>query len=295
MAVRPHGAFLIPHAAADGGFPLRLGLVGVACLLWGGWLQMSGWSVAWLLRLHAAPALLHETWAALSLLGFGWPLLILGVMHAGRRPWALALLAKAAFLAMITAQLPKLLWPHPRPSLVLEPAQLSVVGEPVLHSGSMPSGHALAAFAVLGAAWLVRRECPPDGRARRARWSLIWGVVWTLAALAAWSRVAVGAHWPADVFVGAGAGLWVAVLAWRWEQAQPWQSWFDRPRGRMALLAFLAVAGVAWCFTRTGYPSAQWLQWALAALAVLELARRLRRSHPGTEGPRPATTGAASA
>lgn len=259
----------------------------------GSLLQVSGWSNEWLLRAHALPVRLHETWAALTLLGFGWPLLILGVAHAGHRAGALALLLKAALLAIAATQLPKLLWPHPRPALVLDPSQLAIVGEPVMHSGSMPSGHALAVFAVLGAAWLSRRN-RLSGNFRMA-WAqgLGWLMAWALAGLVAWSRVAVGAHWPADVFVGAGVGLCVAVLAWRWECGRPWQAWFERRAGRQALVMFLVVACVAWALTRTGYPSVQWLQWALAALALLEAVRRLRgpASVVGRGGP--ARSGAA--
>jgi len=255
------------------------GLLAIAAVLVtvGVALQVSGWSREWLVQAHAAPALLQDTWAALTVLGFGWPLLILGVVMSGQRAYALALLAKTTLLAMGCSQLPKLLWPHPRPSLVLDPGQLAIVGEPVIHTGSMPSGHALAAFAVLAAVSMSRRAQPQVPRWAAYVHRLGWMLAWSLVALVAWSRVAVGAHWPADVFVGAGVGLCVAVIAWHWECMLPWQGWFERRVGRRALVVFLVAACVAWVFTRTGYPSVQWLQWALASLALLEAARRLRQ------------------
>ena len=40
--------------------------------------------------------------------------------------------------------------------------------------------------------------------------------------MVAFSRVVVGAHWPADVLAGLGLGIWIAWLAQRWEW---WWSW----------------------------------------------------------------------
>ena len=266
-----------PDRLAVGAAPVRLMVLGSGLFSCGVALQVSGLSREWMQWVHDGEAWLHESWAAVTLLGFGWPLLIFGVVHAQRRTDAMAALVKAALLAMLATQVPKLLWPHPRPAMVLEPGQLSLVGEAVVHSGSMPSGHALAAFAVLGAAWLSR---PGQGRPLGG-WVWAWGGALALALLVAWSRVAVGAHWPADVLVGAGAGLVVAWLAWRWEQHRPWRSWFDRRLGHWTLVGFLVLAAVAWYFTRTGYPSANGLQLATALLALIEAVRRAWWCQPG--------------
>ncbi|MBI4227659.1 MAG: phosphatase PAP2 family protein [Candidatus Omnitrophica bacterium] len=58
---------------------------------------------------------------------------------------------------------------------------------------SFPSGHAAAAFALaafLSVGW--------------PRWRGAW---WTLAALVAWSRVALGVHYPSDCLAGAVIGV----------------------------------------------------------------------------------------
>lgn len=87
----------------------------------------------------------------------------------------------------------------PRPLLALGTRAVIVVGRPELHH-SFPSGH--ATFSVLLAASLSA------GRSRALKWTLGIG-----AALVCVSRVAVGAHFPADVVGGALiAAAVVAVL-----------------------------------------------------------------------------------
>ncbi len=85
----------------------------------------------------------------------------------------------------------------PRPLMALGSRAVIVVGRPELHH-SFPSGH--ATFSVLLAASLSA------GRS----WPLKWAL-WIGAALVCVSRVAVGAHFPADV-VG-GALIAAAVVA----------------------------------------------------------------------------------
>jgi hypothetical protein len=70
--------------------------------------------------------------------------------------------------------------------------------------------------------------------------------------------------------------------------SRPWSAWFESPRGRWAVPAFLAVSALAWGLTRTGYPSAAWLQAAFVALALIEACRQFWhrwRMTASVEGP----------
>ncbi len=90
----------------------------------------------------------------------------------------------------------------PRPLMVLGPAAVHVIGPPkLLHS--FPSGHTAFAFTVMasllpGAHWVLRAM-------------LVAFALWV-----GWSRIAVGAHFPADVLGGALIGL---LSAWLSSQA----------------------------------------------------------------------------
>ena len=178
------------------------------------------WSVPVVLFLVSAPLWLHwwepqmfvaintlcmpvaaQFWTGLSLLGNGWgilgvtaPLLVL----APRLMWAWLC---AAPFAILFARTGKFFLESPRPAAVVDNAQMRIVGE-VLHNVSMPSGHTLTAFAVASGIFFA------IPRARRMRH--IWLLV--LATGTGLSRIAVGAHWPGDVAVGASLGLLAGLL-----------------------------------------------------------------------------------
>ena len=142
-----------------------------------------------------------QVWTTLSLLGDGMgllgvtaPLLVL----APRLMWAWLC---AAPFAVMFARAGKFFIESPRPAAVVDHAHMRIVGETLL-SVSMPSGHTLTAFAVAGALYFALPE--------RTRWHHAW--LWLLALGTGLSRIAVGAHWPGDVAVGASLGLLAGLL-----------------------------------------------------------------------------------
>lgn len=238
-------------------------LSALALVLAGTLVQFTALNRDWMVRAHGMSLLPDAFWAAMTLLAFGWSALILvSVADRGVQGGRAVLLA--FLLGGGLAQVLKLCFALPRPGLVLPEGMLHFIGSPVLNSGSMPSGHALAAFSV-GSLWV----CLLRQRGHHRGLELL---AWTLAALMAGSRVAVGAHWPADVLVGSGIGLATGWLAWqlqaRWLRSGFWMSHW------VPLLIELLAAFAAFS-AREGYPQVLALQWLLGAVALLSAGRRL--------------------
>jgi len=129
----------------------------------------------------------------------------------------------------------------------------------------MPSGHALAALC-MGTLWvcLIRAHGYP-------RW-MAW-LAWAIALGIAASRIAVGAHWPADVLVGGGLGLMVGWVAWRLPFPWPRRNDFAFPW----LPVWVEGVGAWAAFTfDEGMPLALVWQWVLGVLAVTSMLWRVQ-------------------
>lgn len=153
----------------------------------------------------------HGAWAwpmiALTILGGGWSALLLLPMlwHTRTRRLAGALAGAVVAQAVLVWALKRAVG-RVRPWIALGlPAPL---GAP--HDGSFPSGHAAGSFCV--AAFLAL-ALPAVWPAAPARARLVAAGAFFLAALVAFSRVYLGAHFPSDVICGALIGALVGALA----------------------------------------------------------------------------------
>jgi len=206
-------------------------------------------------------------WTGLSLLGNAWgvlavtsPLLVL----APRLMWAWIC---AVPFAVLFARLGKGLLESPRPAAVIDNALFRLVGEK-LEVASMPSGHTLTAFAVASSLYFAL-----DAQ-RRGRF--VW--LWLLAAAVGLSRIALGAHWPGDVAVGACLGVLAGGLGhvlWRRLGAE-----YGQARGwRLRSVAVLLAATVYVLLDApVDFAENTPLQQVLAVLVVAVLLRYLQVS-----------------
>ena len=176
-------------------------------------------------------------WETVTIFGDERVLLALLLPFALRYPrlfWAVVI---AALLAALLCRGIKWGLALPRPLAVLPAEQVIVIGHPS-RSFAMPSGHTASVFALVG---ILFAWCRP----RLLYWAL------ALAALAGVSRIAVGAHWPLDVLVGATVGLASARLALAVVRRWDWGARHLPLRWQLAI-AVLAIATLP--FDGQGYP-----------------------------------------
>jgi undecaprenyl-diphosphatase len=231
----------------------------------------------------AAPAL----WSGLSVAGLGLSAWILLTALAPDRPQRAAqflwlLVVGGLFISAVKHRLRT-----PRPLGLLGDGHLAVIGD-ALRIQSMPSGHSATAFAVLALLVAERRrldEHPAVGGLASSDLGLAAAALYALGV--ALSRSAVGAHWPGDLLVGAGLGLvFGAVAPHAWPVAALTRM-LETTAGRRAWAAGLVVCAASIGATptllaaaglqgthfahqvATGYPLAEPVQLALAALALL--------------------------
>lgn len=248
---------------------LPLVIFGLTAPLWLHWTE-PGLFLA--INQWAAP-IAAPVWTGLSLLGNAWgilgvtaPLLVL----APRLLWAWLC---AAPFAIVFARTGKFFIESPRPAAEVDNTQMRIVGE-LLHNVSMPSGHTLTAFAVASGIYFAL----PVARRWRHGWLLL------LAAGAGLSRIAVGAHWPGDVAVGAALGLLSGMLGQSLLQRVPpaWcqaQSWALR-----AVAMLVAAAGYTLVTDTLDFAENLPLQYLLAAVVLVSLLVFAQRSFMHKKG-----------
>lgn len=133
---------------------------------------------------------------------------------------SLASLVVAAVLAGVLTSQIKSVVDRPRPLATLN-NKVRVVGEE-LRKRSFPSGHTSSAFALLVVACRRMRQM----RQKRA-----WGLGAVLAGSVGYSRIYVGAHYPADVLAGALLGMMCGELTYRMSlRVEAW--WAARRKAR---------------------------------------------------------------
>lgn len=202
---------------------------------------------------HVTRALPDPFWSMVTIVGTG---VVAFAALSSSLPWQprwYAAAVPAAALAGLWSNGLKHVYGLPRPPSVLDPSRLHVIGH-TLHANTFPSGHSVTAF-TLASILIVASRSP------------LWTAAWTLplALLIALSRIAVGAHWPADLAAGAVGG-WVCgafgvVLASRW---RGWNT-----VSGVRLLGVVAIGvGISLFFVDLGYPQALALQTAMAIVAI---------------------------
>lgn len=236
------GALHVRQPLFDAGLLITCLLLALA--VFGIWLG-GYWQRGFLAVQAHASFLPPVVWESLTTLGDARVQLALMLPFCLRYPrvfWALFL---GALLAGAISRGFKVAVPLPRPAAVFDAAQITIIGAK-LTAHSFPSGHTVSAFSFV-VAWLALLG-----------WRALPIVV--IAALAGFSRIAVGAHWPVDVLAGAMIGLLGGWLGLRLSRRFKWGVGV---RAHWFLVVISAIAVATLPFDGQGYPGS--LSWRISA------------------------------
>jgi len=199
-------------------------------------------------------------WAFFCLLGTGWCAYALTAPLLLKAPHVfMAWLCTAPFAGIFT-RMGKAMADNLRPLGVLEPQTVHVIGEP-LYLAAMPSGHTMTTFALATAIFF---SLPAKGR-----WVHLW--LFLIAMFVALARVAVGAHWPADVSVAAAAGV-LSGLIGAWLASQIPDRWLKPHTWTMRAVALIGVYSIyVLVFDPMGFTQNMPIQYLLAAFLLINL------------------------
>ena len=235
--------------------------------------QSGDWYSGFMPAQAASRVLPPWLWESLTTLGDGRVQLALMLPFCLRYPRVFWALVVGALLAGAMSRGLKIWIPLPRPAAVLDASQITVIGAR-LTAHSFPSGHTVSAFSFV-VAWIALLG-----------WARALPIV-AIASLAAFSRIAVGAHWPVDVLAGGLIGLAGGWLGLRLTRKFRWGLGV-RAHWILIVIAVIAVATLP--FDGQGYPDTRpWrivaCLWGLGGFVVYYLMPLLRGGWPAASRP----------
>lgn len=224
---------------------MSLGLITSTCVAFCYGLITSGFNLSLMLKIHQSPIMPEWFWAMFNLGGDAFVVLLILLLAERKTGEITSWVFKTWCIGGVLVHLIKHSFPTPRPGLVIGVEHLSLIDHPALLSGSMPSGHALAAFCC---GLIVSTQIISKGGSRL--WLLAVAV---LVSLSAWARVAVGAHWPVDVIAALGLAIFVLASACYWEKKYCWNAWFQTKTGIVFLIVIHLILSIYFISLKTNF------------------------------------------
>lgn len=170
-------------------------------------------------------------------------------------------------LSVVLSRAGKAFFSIPRPAAIIEPDQFTIIGEVLKGATSLPSGHTISIFAAVSAILYIFFY--GDKKVKHLRvWSV--GLIF-LGSVVAISRVAVGAHWPFDLLLGAVfgffGGLSGATLTLKYST---WWRWMTKPKFKYIHAATVLSLSIAMIFNYSQLIIA-WLSLPVAGVVIVQL------------------------
>ena len=177
-------------------------------------------------------------WLNMTQLGDAFVLIPIMSLLLIRQPNILAALFGAVPLAAIVSSVGKKLFAVPRPAATLDHDLFTIVGSAVSSHTSLPSGHTITIFTAMTV--FIVGTLLQNNTDKKKMFVLIFGVI--VASMVALSRVAVGAHWPLDLILGAILGVisgFSGIILT--QKYTTWWGWMKNPKYKLIVIAILLL------------------------------------------------------
>lgn len=144
-------------------------------------------------------------------------------------------LLNSAMLSLLVCAVLKRLFAMPRPAAVYDQDSFVIIGKTLTGHTSLPSGHSVSVFMILT---ILMFGFMPKQKAKRILWTMSVIIV---GLFVAFSRVAVGAHYPLDVIIGSALGYCIAILGILIYKNACWIAFFRNKYHVFILLGILVL------------------------------------------------------
>ena len=142
-------------------------------------------------------------------------------------------LLNSAILSLIVSAVLKELLDIPRPAALFDHDIFVIIGKAHHGVASLPSGHSIAAFVVVTT--LLYALMPKKNK-------ILWCVsMLALGVIIAFSRVAVGAHYPFDTIIGSVIGYIVTIIGIRISTKLKWLNYVRKKKYLPVLIVLIVI------------------------------------------------------
>ena len=139
----------------------------------------------------------------------------------------------SSIISLIVSALLKKLFAVPRPAAIFDNDSFTIIGKTIAGSTSLPSGHTMTTFIVIST--LLFAFTPTKNNYAKVFFTVF---CLTIGLFIAFSRVAVGAHYPLDVIIGSIIGYMITIVSILINNKGDYWCWINK---RKFLLIFMAV------------------------------------------------------
>lgn len=141
----------------------------------------------------------------------------------------------SSLITLITCAILKSFFAVPRPAAMIDMSTFTIMGRPNILHTSLPSGHAMTAFMVIT---ILLYAFMPKKKASKILWSVI---LITVGLVIAFSRVAVGAHYPVDTIIGCTFGYSIAIFGIKINTKLNWLYWMKNRKFYPIIMLILSI------------------------------------------------------